>query len=146
MADNRNTDYIPEEEYETGMVEETEGNDNPSEDCEDPFGAIQVVGDLEINDAREREENGFPVLEGDEYDEEEKTAMVSMNRPVLQTLDDFMEKVPQARKIFYKNSKHEIFNAGDEVRIRYFRDVLDQLESMIQQPGSSRSAIVHLTE
>ena len=60
--------------------------------------------------------------------------------------DDFMEKVPQARKIFFKNSKHEIFNAGDEVRIRYFRDVLDQLESMIQQPGSSRSAIVHLTE
>ena len=104
MVDNRN-DYIPEEEYETGMVEETEGNDNPNEDCEDPFGAIQVVGDLEINDAREREENGFPVLEGDEYDEEEKTDMVSLNRPVLQTLDDFMEKVEKPNILRYVNEK-----------------------------------------
>ncbi len=45
--------------------------------------------------------------------------------------DAFMAKVPQARKYFYENSKHEIYNAKDEVRKQYFKDVLDQLDQMM---------------
>ncbi|MCR4734802.1 MAG: lysophospholipase [Treponema sp.] len=45
--------------------------------------------------------------------------------------DAFMSKVPQAKKFFYENSKHEIFNAGSEVRKQYFKDVLEQFDKML---------------
>jgi lysophospholipase len=44
--------------------------------------------------------------------------------------DDFMAKVPQAQKFYYADSKHELFNAGDEVRYQYFSNVLTRLDSM----------------
>ncbi|MCR5214964.1 MAG: lysophospholipase [Eubacterium sp.] len=42
--------------------------------------------------------------------------------------DEFMKLVPQARLYRYENSKHEIFNAGDQERKKYFKDVLDTFE------------------
>jgi len=44
--------------------------------------------------------------------------------------DDFMDRVPQAKKLVYQNSRHEIFNADTDERIRYFKDVLTELDSM----------------
>jgi len=46
--------------------------------------------------------------------------------------DAFMKKVPQAKKFFYENSKHEIFNAGSQVRKQYFKDVLEQFDKMLE--------------
>ncbi len=43
----------------------------------------------------------------------------------------FMQKVPQARKLMYEDSKHEIFNAHDDVRKKYFNDVLEELNSFL---------------
>lgn len=45
-------------------------------------------------------------------------------------IEDFMDRVRQTRKYLYENSKHEIFNAGTEVRTKYFRDVLSELDGM----------------
>ena len=42
--------------------------------------------------------------------------------------DEFKARVPQTKVLFYENSKHEIMNAGDETRIRFFKDVLKELE------------------
>jgi lysophospholipase len=53
-----------------------------------------------------------------------------------QGFDDFMAKVPQAQKFFYAESKHEIFNAGDDVRYPYFSNVLNRLASMAGQEGN----------
>ena len=44
--------------------------------------------------------------------------------------DDLMAQVPQAKKILYKNSRHEIYNAGTKVRKQYYRDVLEQFAEM----------------
>ncbi len=46
--------------------------------------------------------------------------------------DAFMQKVPQARKFVYEDSKHEIFNASEDIRKKYFRDVIEQLDSFIK--------------
>ncbi len=46
--------------------------------------------------------------------------------------DDFMARVPHARKSLYADSKHEIFNAGEGVRQDYFREVLDCLDAMAE--------------
>ena len=56
-----------------------------------------------------------------------------------QGIDEFMAKVPQAQKLFYADSKHELFNAGDEVRRQYFSDVLNRLESMAVQEGAKKN-------
>ncbi|MCR5774143.1 MAG: lysophospholipase [Lachnospiraceae bacterium] len=45
--------------------------------------------------------------------------------------DAFMARVPHAKKYVYENSRHEIFNAKDEARRKYYRDVMDQLEQML---------------
>lgn len=42
--------------------------------------------------------------------------------------DDFMDRVPQARLIRYEGAKHEIYNAGDVERKKYFRDVISELD------------------
>ena len=46
--------------------------------------------------------------------------------------DAFCRRAPQTRVIVYEDSRHEIFNALDETRIRYFRDVLDTLEGYLK--------------
>ncbi|MCR5655530.1 MAG: lysophospholipase [Lachnospiraceae bacterium] len=45
--------------------------------------------------------------------------------------DQFMARVPQTKIIVYENSKHELFNAGTDVRKQYFSDVLHELDKFI---------------
>ncbi len=40
----------------------------------------------------------------------------------------FLEKVPQTKRIHYETSRHELFNADDENRRKYFSDLLDALD------------------
>ena len=42
--------------------------------------------------------------------------------------DDFCAKVPGIRRMDYPTSKHEIFNADDEVRKQYFTNLISALE------------------
>lgn len=42
--------------------------------------------------------------------------------------DDFCAKVPGVKRIDYPTSRHEIFNADDEVRKQYFTDLITALE------------------
>lgn len=44
--------------------------------------------------------------------------------------DEFMARVPQARKYYYKDAKHELFNAGTKERVRYFKDVIREFGEM----------------
>ena len=44
--------------------------------------------------------------------------------------DEFMARVPQARKFCYENANHELFNSGARDRVQYFKDVLAQFEEM----------------
>lgn len=46
--------------------------------------------------------------------------------------DMFKEKVPQTRIHAYNQSRHEIFNSGEESRKKYFAEVLDILNSYIK--------------
>ncbi len=40
----------------------------------------------------------------------------------------FLEKVPQTKRIHYETSRHELFNADDENRRKYFSDLLEALD------------------
>ena len=52
--------------------------------------------------------------------------------------DAFCRRAPQTRVIVYEDSRHEIFNALDETRIRYFRDVLDTLEGYLKNEKDAK--------
>ena len=47
--------------------------------------------------------------------------------------DEFAERVPQAQIIHYENSRHEIFNADEITRKKYFADVIHVLTQYAQR-------------
>ena len=99
MRENQN-DYIPEEESEVGMPSEADVDGTAEEEL-DGF-AVEA----EPNEALAREEDGFPVIEGEEYgDEEKEENQTAVERPVLQNLDDFLSKMEKAAILRYINEK-----------------------------------------
>lgn len=53
--------------------------------------------------------------------------------------DDFMAKVPQARKFYYEKAGHAIFNAEEDVRRQYYSDILEQFAEMLRNTAAKKA-------